>query len=153
MDKVKQWLMEEGILKAEVPDENAEWHYVVEFPPGSNQISDVVKPAGKDFILVISGLVLSEKHYKALHSLPHDKKKNLIHKWKMDLLFRKAEFRMLPNAESLQRIDFTIPIYLEDLRKSVLFDALREIFRCKLYVIWNLQHEFDKKGDVDAMYL
>jgi hypothetical protein len=71
----------------------------------------------------------------------------------MDLLFRKAEFRMLPNAENLQRIDFSIPVYIEELTKPKLFEALREIFKCKLYIIWNLQHEFDRRGDIEAMYL
>ncbi|AEA46435.1 DUF2299 domain-containing protein [Archaeoglobus veneficus] len=150
---VKNWLVEEGIFKKEVPDEVAEWHYVVEFPPDSKQVTDIIKPKGKDFVLVISGLVFAENHYRALHSLPPEKKRNLIHKWKMDLLFRKAEFRMVPDAENVQRIDFSIPIYLEELTKPKLFEALREIFKCKLYIMWNLHHEFDRKGDVDAMYL
>ncbi len=150
---VKNWLVEEGIFKSELPDEVAEWHYVVEFPPDSRQVTDIIKPKGKNIVLIISGLVLAENHYRALHSLPADKKRNLIHKWKMDLLFRKAEFRMMPDAENVQRIDFSIPIYLEELTKPKLFEALREIFKCKLYVIWNLHHEFDRKGDVDAMYL
>jgi len=73
---VRDWLVQEGILKAEVPDENAEWHFVVEFPPNSGQVSDIVKVKDKDLVLVVSGIVLSEKHYKALHSLPKEKKRN-----------------------------------------------------------------------------
>lgn len=149
---VKGWLVEEGILKAEVPDERAEWHYVVEFPLKSNQVADVIKPIAKDILLVISGVVLSEEHYRALNSLPYEKKRRLIHRWKMDLLFRKAEFRMVPDAENVQRVDFSIPIYIEELKKGLLIDALREIFRCKLYIIWSLQYEFEKR-DVDSMYL
>jgi len=149
---IKTWLAEEGILKADVPDERAAFHYVVEFPPGSNQVSDVVKPVDKDFVVVVSGIVLAESHYRALHSLPPEKKKNLIHRWKMDLLFREAEFRMVPDADSLQRVEFSIPIYREELTKSRLMGALREIFKCKLYIIWNVQHEFDKPG-FDTMYL
>lgn len=152
-NKIKRWLIEENILKADVPDEMAEWHYVVEFPPNSNQVSDVLKPVGKEVVIVISGIVLSEKHYKALHSLSHEKKRSLIFKWKMDLLFRDAEFRMIPDDEMLQRIEFSVPIYPDELKKSVLIRALREIFRCKLYIIWNVKHEFDKFSDVESMYL
>jgi hypothetical protein len=149
---VKEWLAEEGILKADVPDERAVFHYIVEFPPGSNQVSDVVKPVDKDFIVVVSGIVLAENHYRALHSLPPEKKKKMIHRWKMDLLFREAEFRMVPDAENVQRVEFSIPIYEDELTKSKLMGALREIFKCKLYIIWNVQHEFDKPG-FDTMYL
>jgi len=152
-EKVKQWLIEEGIFKTEVPDDNADWHFVVEFPIGSNQISDIIKVKGRDLVVVVSGIILAEHHYKALHSLPKEKKKNLIFKWKMDLLFRKAEFRMLPDAENLRQIEFQVPIYIEELTKPKLMEALREIFRCKLYIIWSVNHEFEKTTDKDLMYL
>lgn len=152
-EKIKEWLIEEGIFKKDVPDDKAEWHYLVEFPADSKQMTDIVKPANKDVILVLSGIALSEKHYRALHSLTPEKKRKLIHRWKMDLLFRKAEFRMHPDSGNLQRIDFSVPIYSDELRKSVLMEALREVFRCKIYIIWNLNHEFGKISDIDAMFL
>ncbi len=152
-ENVKRWLIEEGIFKSEIPDENADWHYVVEFPANSGQISDIIKLKGRDIIVVVSGVILAEHHYKALHSLPKEKKKKLIFKWKMDLLFRKAEFRMLPDAENIRQVEFQIPIYLEELTKPKLMEALREIFKCKLYIIWNVNHEFEKTEDKDLMYL
>ena len=152
-DEVKRWLIEEGIFKSEVPDENAEWHYVVEFPAESGQISDIIKLKGRDIVLVISGVILAEEHYRALHSLPPERKKKLIFKWKMDLLFRKAEFRMLPDAENLRQIEFQIPLYLEELTKPKLMEALREIFKCKLYIIWSVNYEFERTDSKDFMYL
>ncbi|HIP25757.1 MAG TPA: DUF2299 domain-containing protein [Archaeoglobus profundus] len=152
-EKVKHWLIEEGIFKTEVPDDNADWHFVVEFPSGSNQISDIIKLKGRDLVVVVSGIILAEHHYKALHSLPKEKKRNLIFKWKMDLLFRKAEFRMLPDAENIRQIEFQVPIYVEELTKPKLMEALREIFKCKLYIIWSVNHEFEKTTDKDLMYL
>ncbi|ADB58695.1 DUF2299 domain-containing protein [Archaeoglobus profundus] len=152
-DVVKSWLVEEGILKAEVPDENAEWHFLVEFPPNSKQMCDVIKLKHKDIVLVVSGIVLSDDHYKALHSLPEEKKRALIHRWKIDLLFRNAEFRMIPDAENVKQIEFQVPLYLEELTKSELMKALREVFKCKLYIIWSVNYEFEKRKDLDAMYL
>ncbi len=151
--EVKEWVTSEGIFKQEVPDEVAHWHYVVEFPLESGQVSDILMPKGKDFILVMSGLVFAEEHYRALHSLPPNKKKDLIFRWKMDLLFRKAEFRMVPDDVSVQRMDFSMPVYIEELTKPKLFEALREVFRCKLYIIWHLNHLFGDSKGVEAMYL
>ncbi len=152
--EVLEWIKGEGIFKHEVKDEMADWHYVVEFPLESGQVSDIVMPKGKDFILVVSGLVFAEEHYKALHALPPNKKKELIFRWKMDLLFRNAEFRMIPDDNAIQRIDFSMPVYLEELTKPKLFEALREVFKCKLYIIWQLNHHFgDSRGGVEAMYL
>lgn len=151
-DLVKEWLKEEDIFKKEVADDDSEWHYVVQFPSESNQVSDIIKPQGKDFILVLSGLALSEKHTRAFNSLPSNKKRDLMHQWKMDLLFRDAEFKMHSEKENLQRVDFSLPIYAENVKKSALMDGLREVFRCKMYIIWNLQHEFEGYSDVDAMF-
>jgi len=149
---VKEWLIEEEILKAEVPDENAVWHYVVEFPKNSKQMCEIIKPIGKDYILVVSVIVLSENHYKALKSLPYKKRREIIHKWKMDLLFRNVEFRMIPDADDLQRIEFTGIIYDEEITKPKLMNLLREVFKCKLYIIWNAKYELES-GDEDYMYL
>ena len=152
--EVKDWVTGEGIFKREIDDELAHWHYVVEFPLESGQVSDILMPKGKDLILVVSGLVFAEEHYKALHALPPNKKKDIIFKWKMDLLFRNAEFRMIPDDMAIQRIDFSMPVYLEELTKPKLFEALREVFKCKLYIIWQLDHLFGtEKSGVEAMYL
>ena len=152
-DQVKRWLVEEGIFKSEVPDENADWHFVVEFPAESGQISDIIKIRGRDLVLVVSGVILADEHYRALHSLPPEKKRRIIFKWKMDLLFRKAEFRMIPDADNIRQIEFQIPIYLEELTKPKLMEALREIFKCKLYIIWSVNYEFEKPEGKDMMYL
>jgi len=144
-DTVKRWLTEEGILKSEISDENADWHFLVEFPPDSGQTSNVIKLKGRDAVLVASGITLSDEHYNALHSLPEEKKRSLIYRWMIDLLFRDVEFRMVPDTEHVKQIEFQVPLYLEDLKKSDLMKALREIFKCKLYVVWNLNHELKKK--------
>ncbi|HIP62958.1 MAG TPA: DUF2299 domain-containing protein, partial [Archaeoglobus profundus] len=43
--------------------------------------------------------------------------------------------------------------YIEELTKPKLMEALREIFRCKLYIIWSVNHEFERTTDKDLMYL
>ncbi len=149
---LKEWLIEEGIFRKEIEDEKSEFRYLVEFPSGSGQVCEVLKPKGKDFVLVVGGIVLAEKHYKALHSMDRRKKMELIHKWKMDLLFREVEFRMIPDAENLERIEFQGVIYDEELTKPKLMRMLREVFRCKLYIIWNAKYELER-DELEPMYL
>ncbi len=142
--KVKDWLIEEGLMRKEVPDEMADWHYVVEFPQKSNQVSDVLKPKDRRIVLLITGIVLSENHFRAFNSLTEEKKRKLIHRWKMDLIFRKADFRFLPDSFNLQKVEFSLPVFEDELSKSTVIHGLRELFKCKLYIIWNVQHEFDR---------
>jgi len=152
-EEIKKWFVEEGIFKEEISDEKAEWHYLVEFPAGSKQISDVLKPIKKDVVIVASGIALSKEHYRAMSTLPAKKRNEIIYKWKMDLLFRKAEFRIRANGSNVQKIEFSVPVYLEEASRGEIMDSLREVFRSKMYIIWSLQHEFEGvSNDVDAMF-
>ena len=42
---IRKWLEEEGIFRMEVPDENANFHYVVNYP--EDHVIDVLQPAEK----------------------------------------------------------------------------------------------------------
>lgn len=137
-EKVKGWLEKEGILKEEVENEKAEFHFIVNFPRGSTYISEVIKPKERDYLIVGSTIKLADEHYKALHSLPKAEKEAMLWQWRFDLLFRDAEFRMVPSAKELQGLEFTMTIYEEELSRVALMKALREIFKCKLYVIWRV---------------
>jgi hypothetical protein len=136
--RVKSWLEKEGILKDEVENEKAEFHFIVNFPRGSKYISEVIKPKDRDYIIVGSSIQLAEEHYKALHSLPKAEKEALLWQWRFDLLFRDAEFRMVPSAQELKGLEFTRSLYEEEVTRVTLIGALREIFKCKLYIIWRV---------------
>lgn len=152
-EEIKKWFIDEGIFKEEISDEKAEWHFLVEFPSNSKQVSDVLKPKNKDIIVVASGIALSEEHYRAMSSLPAKKRNEIIYRWKMDLLFRKAEFRIRAEGGNVQRIEFSIPVYLEEASRGEIMSSLREVFRSKMYIIWSLQHEFEgTSNDIDAMF-
>jgi hypothetical protein len=151
-DMVKEWLVEEGIFKKEIQDENADWHYLVEFPISSNHVTDIIKPKDKKVVLLVSGIVLSEKHQRAFNNLSEEEKKKLVHKWKMDLLFRNADFRFIPDSLSLKSVEFTIPIFEDEIGKGKLMNGLREIFKCKLYIIWSVQMELKEVGE-PSMYI
>ncbi len=137
-EKIKAWLEEAEILREEIEDEKADFHFVVEFPLGSGQSCEIVNPKNKDIVIFGSRLVLAEAHYKALHSLPKAQKFNLLWQIRFDLLFREPEFRILPNAEEFKSIEFTKALYHEEINKPAVFKALREIYRCKLYIIWKM---------------
>ena len=43
---VKNWLADEGVFREKAADENADFHFVIEFP--KDNVMDVVKPKEKD---------------------------------------------------------------------------------------------------------
>ncbi|WP_456474489.1 DUF2299 domain-containing protein [Candidatus Pyrohabitans sp.] len=149
-EKVKGWLEKEGIFKEEIDNENAEFHFLVQFPKGSNYISEVIKPKDRDYLIIGSSIQLAEEHYRALHSLPKTEMNALLWQWRFDLLFRDAEFRMVPSAQELKGMEFTRSLYEEDLSKSMLINALREIFKCKLYIVWRVAQMMGREESTEG---
>jgi len=146
MEKVKSWLVEEGIYREEVPDEDARYHFAVEFPPGSGMRSEIIQPKDKkDLLLIVSGVELAEIHYNALRSMPKTKRDELLWEIRFELLFRDSDFQIIPSAEDFRRIQFVRPIYFDGLTKDKLFECLRENFKCKLYIIWKMNQLFGEK--------
>ena len=47
-EQVEKWLLDEDLLREMKYDENADYHFIVEFP--KDNIMDIVKPKGKDCI-------------------------------------------------------------------------------------------------------
>lgn len=139
MRKVKSWLIEDGLYKDKLIDDNADYHYITVFPAESQQIVDVIHPKQlTDMIVIGSGISLSDEHYKALKSTPKPEKDKFLWDLRYQLLFRDSEFYMLPSAEDLREFRFARPLYFDGLTKNAFMEALRENFKCKLFVIWKI---------------
>ena len=143
MEKVRRWLVEEGIYKGEIPDENATYHFAVEVPLGSGLKADIIQPKNKkDLVLIVGTVVLVEQHYNALKSMPKTKREELLWEMRFELLFRDSDFQIIPSAEGFKGIQFTRPRYFDGLTKNKFFECLRENFKCQLYIIWKMNQLF-----------
>ncbi len=143
MRKLLSWLTEEGIYRDKVPDDKANYHFKIESPQGSGRFADIVQPKPRDdSILIISGVSLAKEHHDELKSKSKKERDNILWDMRFDLLFRNSDFNMIPNADDLQTIQFIRPLHFEGLTKNVLMDALREDYKCHLYVAWKMQRLF-----------
>lgn len=139
--KVKDWLVEAGIYRDKVPDEKANWHYVVEIGPGA--VLDVAQQKGKeDMVIIASGITLSKPHYDALRNMPRSKRDELLWDMRFKLLFQPCDFTILPNEAELQTFQFTRGLFQDGLTKQGLMDSLAMVHRCKLFVNWKMIQMF-----------
>ena len=151
---IKAWLEDEGYLKREVEDLNADFHFIIEVPPQSGQMIDIINPKERDIILVASGIKLSENHYKALIGLDEKEREKFMWEIRFDLLFLSTEFQIIPSATTPQLFQFTRKLYAEDLTRQALMDAISEVHKCKLYIIWKMNSRFAGNGsDEKIMYI
>ena len=158
-DKVKSWLVQEGLFKEELSAEHFHFQIAAEFPAKSGRHLSVIQPKGhEDVVVVFSRIRLAEGHQKALAALPVKERERLIWQMRYDLLFQDCSFEIEPGGGDLQSIRFTREIYYDGLTKNELMQAIRNNFKCELYVVWKFQEIFGEgqngrvSGPPEPMY-
>jgi len=151
--RILEWFVKDGIFRREIQDENAEFHFILEVPPNSSQFIDVLQPKKMDFIIVASGIKLSDGDYKAVMSLSEQERERFMWEIKFGMIFLPTEFKILPDSKNPQLFQFTRKLYIENLTRQSLMDAIAEVHKCKLFIIWKLRERFGEKRDDGVMYV
>jgi hypothetical protein len=142
-EKIKTWLAAQGLFKEEVQVENLYFQLAAEFPAQSGRHLSIIQPKShEDMIVVFSRIRLADSHQKALSAMPPKDRERLIWQMRYDLLFQDSGFEIEPGGSDLQSIRFTREIYYDGLTKNELMQAIRENFKCELYVVWKFQEVF-----------
>lgn len=142
-DKIKCWLTEEGLFREELPGENLYYQIAAEFPASSGRHFSILQPWDhEDMIVIFSRIMLAEVHQKAFSALPLREKEQLLWRMRYDLLFQDSSFEIEPVGADMRSIRFTREIYYDGLTKNRLMEAVRENFKCELYVVWKFQEIF-----------
>ena len=153
--KIRDWLTEEGTCRCQMPDDNAHSHFQIEFPPGSGHLAEVIFPKPREnIVLIVSGTTLSKEHYDGLKAKSDKERKDILWNMRFELLFKGSDFRMIPSDEDLQSIQFIRPLRFEGLTNNLFMDAIRDDFRCHLYVVWMMMRLFGEAPpkSSDTMY-
>lgn len=142
-EKIRRWLSQEGLLEEALQDEDLQFHFAAVYPKGSGRHVSILQPKDReDMIVVFSRIRLADAHRKALAQMPPPERERFLWRMRYDLLFQKSSFEMEPGGPELQSIHFTREIYYDGLSKNSLMEAIRENFKCELYVIWRFQEAF-----------
>lgn len=158
-DKIQSWLTQEGLFKETVQDENLHFHIAAEYPAHTGRHVSIIQPKNReDMIVVFSRIRLAEAHQKAIVAMPPKEKEMLLWQMRYDLLFQQSSFEIESERGDLQGIHFTREIYYDGLTKNKLMEAVRENFKCELYIVWKFQEVFGEghtnkaSGPPEPMY-
>ncbi|MBE6500017.1 MAG: DUF2299 domain-containing protein [Methanobrevibacter thaueri] len=139
-ENVKQWLSEEDFLREVKYDENADFHFIVEFP--KENIMDVVKPKESDCIVVACATQVAPQHINLIKGSDDKTRKEFI----MDLNFGLnqflVDFELQVAQDILQQFVITDQIFEDGLTKNELIRTLKRIFKSKLHCIWLIDKKF-----------
>ena len=134
-ENVRQWLSEEDLLR-----EVKYFHYIIEFP--KENIMDVVKPAGKDCLIVACATQVAPQHLDLMKQADNKTQKDFI----MDLNFGLnnflVDFELQVAQDILQQFVVTEQIFEDGITKNEFFRTLKRIFKAKLHCIWLIDKTF-----------
>jgi hypothetical protein len=140
-NKVQKWLSEEGIFRQKVPDDNANFHFIINYPEG--HVLDVLQPKGKsDMILIACATNVSPEHQTEIRKLKPGKREKFLWEFRFLLNGQFVDFQLQHPENVLQGYLVTDEIFEDCLSKDRLISSVKRIFRAKLQGIWKIQMEF-----------
>ena len=141
-NNVKQWLTEEDLLREVKFDENADFHFIVEFP--KDNIMDVVKPTGKDCIVIACATQVSPEHLNLMNNADILSKKDFIMALNFSLNSFLVDFELKISQDVLQQFIVTDQIFEDGLSKNELIRTLKKVFKSKLQCVWLIDQKFGR---------
>ena len=137
---VEKWLMDEDVLREMKYDENADFHFIVEFP--KENIMDVVKPKDKDSIILACATQVAPQHVALMEAADMKTKKEFILDLNFGLNTFLVDFDLQVSNDILRQFVVTEQIFEDALTKDMLFRTLKRVFKAKLHCIWLIDKKF-----------
>lgn len=139
-ENVEKWLLDEDLLREMKYDENADFHFIVEFP--KENIMDVVKPKDKDSIIIACATQVAPQHLDLMKMADQKTQKEFIMALNFGLNNFLVDFELQINQNILQQFVITEQIFEDGLTKDMLIRTLKRVFKSKLHCIWLIDEKF-----------
>ena len=139
-EQVKKWLLDEDILREMKYDENADFHFIVEFP--KENIMDIVKPKDKDSLIIACATQVAPQHINLMESSDKRTQKEFILDLNFGLNQFLVDFELQVNQDILRQFVITEQIFEDALTKDMLYRTLKRVFKSKLHCIWLIDKKF-----------
>ena len=137
---IKKWLLDEDMLREMKYDENADFHFIVEFP--KENIMDIVKPKQKDCIVIACATQVSPEHINLMIPADQQTKKDFILDLNFGLNNFLVDYELQVNNEMLQQFIITDQIFEDGLTKEAFIKTLKRVFKSQLHCIWLIDKKF-----------
>ena len=139
-DNVRQWLTDEDFLREVKYDENADFHFIVEFP--NDNIMDVVKPKDKDCIVIACATQVAPQHLDLMKRADLKTQKDFIMSLNFGLNQFLVDYELQVSQDILQQFVVTDQIFEDGLTKNEFIRTLKRVFKAKLHCIWLIDEKF-----------
>ena len=156
-DKVQKWLSDVGIFRNKMPDDNTNFHFIINYP--EENVMDVIQPKGNpDLVVIGCATNVSPEHSSEMRALSDSKRNDFIWDFRYMLNGNGVDFQLSHPGNVLESFLITAEIYEDGLTKDRLISTIKQVFRAKIQCVWKIQQEFgmgnEGRGSVsDSMYV
>lgn len=145
--RVEEICLEEGIPLRKVHSEMANFQLNLQFPNPQSNVN-VLQPKGKNDMIIIGAVIeVAELHKQGLRALKMKKREEFI--WDLRLMLARGhtEFELRHPDNVLEFVRVHRFLFQDAFSKNAFMNALLDVNRSKLLVIWFIQKKFGVSPD------
>ncbi|MBI3399686.1 MAG: DUF2299 family protein [Deltaproteobacteria bacterium] len=143
-NEIKKWLTENQHQINEIKDENANFHFEIDYPLASQKRQRIIQP--KEYpglIVLLNGVSLAPEHLEKLKKMKEEKREGFYSEIRKDLIFAENSYDMNLDEEGVaKQIQFSFEFYFDALTKTNLFKGLLLNHRTLLYIVTKFNDKF-----------
>jgi hypothetical protein len=143
-EAISKWLTDNGHEPKAIEDENANFHFELDYPMGTQKRQRVIQPKEyADLIVVLNGVAIADDHKTAIGQMEEDECEAFYEAIRKDLLFLDNSYDMnIDEKNVVQQVQFSYEFYFDSLTKTQLYKALLLNHRTLLYIVTVFNEKF-----------
>jgi hypothetical protein len=138
------WLEENSHQVRAIEDEQANFHFEIDYPLGSMKRQRILQP--KDYpglCVLLNGVSIADDHKKALDAMSEDERDAFYDELRKDLIFLDNSYDMNTDEKGIvQQVQFSYEFYFDSLTKTQIFKGLLLNHRTLLYIVTQFNAKF-----------
>ena len=143
-DVIHKWLTENQHELKEIKDENANFHFEIDYPLSTQKRQRIIQP--KEYpglVVILNGVSLAPEHIEKLSKMKEDKREALYAGIRRDLIFLENSYDMNLDEQGVaKQVQFSYELYFDGLSKTNLFKGLLLNHRTLLYIVSEFNEKF-----------
>lgn len=148
-ETIYKWLSENQHQIKEIKDDNAGFHFEIDYPLHTQKRQRIIQPKEYPGLLVIlNGVSLAPEHIEKIEKMKEDKREAFYSEIRNDLIFLENSYDMNLDEKGIaKQVQFSYELYFDGLSKTTLFKGLLLNHRTLLYIV----SEFNEKFGIPVM--
>lgn len=141
---IYKWLSENQHQVKEIKDENANFHFEIDYPLHTQKRQRVIQP--KEYpglVVILNGVSLAPEHVEKLTKMKEDKIEVFYAEIRNALIFLENSYDMNMDEKGVaKQVQFSYELYFDGLSKTNLFKGLLLNHRTLLYIVSTFNEKF-----------